>query len=228
MDGVVFDDLTRDYDKQLDTQVLTGSGSNGQHRGIFNVSGSTSNTSISNSNYVTVSSTVFHDASTSGTQFRSIINGKNQIETLRFAPATAIWVHPRRANSWEFTAVDSTYRPLFVAYQPFNALGIDNPNIAQGVAGALTGLPVIKDANMSTTFNGTTSTGGTADGIAVLKEDDLILWEGTMRMRALPEILSGTLQIRFQVYAYSAFLPNRFPPSLSLLTGNTGLAAPGF
>lgn len=228
MDGVIFDDLSRDYDQRLDLQIISGTGSSGQHKGVLLLSGATSNTSISNANFVTVASAVFHDASTAGTQFRSIVNAKNQIETLRFAPATAIWVHPRRANSWEYAAVDTTGRPLFVPYSPFNALGIDNPNIPQGVAGALSGLPVVKDANMSTTMNATATTGGTADPIVVLKEDDLYLWEGAVKMRALPEILSGTLQIRFQLYAYSAFMANRFPPSVSILSGNTGLAAPAF
>ena len=228
MDGVIADDLMRDLWQRLDFQILAGSGSNGQHLGVLNVPGATSNTSITNSNYVTVASTVFHDASTAGTQYRSLLNGKNAIETLRIAPATAIWAHPRRVNSWEYSAVDSTYRPLFVPYSPFNALGLDNPNIPEGVAGTLAGLPVIKDGNIPTTMNGTAVTGGTADPVVVVKEDDLILWEGTPRFRALPEILSGTLQIRYQVYQYSAFMPNRFAPSISILTGNTGLAAPGF
>lgn len=228
MDGVIFDDLSRDYDQRLDIQIISGSGASGQHRGVLNVAGATSNTLQTNASFITVASAVFHDASTASTQFKGIVNGKNQIETLRFAPATGIWCHPRRANSWEATAVDTTGRPLFVAYAPFNALGIENPNQFQGVAGSLSGLPVIKDANMSTTMLGTAVTGGTADAIVVLKEDDLYLWEGSMRMRALPEILSGTLQIRFQLYAYSAFMPNRFASSLSILTGNTGLAAPAF
>ena len=228
MDGVIFDDLSRDYDQRLDLQVVAGTGTNGQHRGVLNVAGATSNASILNSNYITCASVVFHDASTAGTQFRSIVNAKNQIETLRYMPATAIWVAPRRANSWEYSAVDTQGRPLYVAYAPFNALGIDNPNIVQGVAGALSGLPVVKDNNMVQTMNGTVTTGGTADAICVLKEDDIYLWEGSMRMRALPEILSGTLQVRFQLYCYSALLPNRFPPSISIITGNTGLAAPTF
>jgi hypothetical protein len=145
-------------------------------------------------------------------------------------PPTAVWVHPRRANSWAYAA-DSSNRPLFIPakYGPYNVVGLNEAvPIPQGVAGELFGLPVVKDANMATTMNGTAVTGGTADAVVVLKEDDLILWEGTMRMRALPEILSGTLQIRFQLYAYSAFMPDRFPPSISILTGNTGLAAPGF
>ena len=81
---------------------------------------------------------------------------------------------------------------------------------------------------MPTTMNGTAVTGGTADPIVVLKEDDLILWEGTPKFRALPEILSGTLQVRYQMYCYSAFMPNRFAPSISIITGNTGLATPAW
>jgi hypothetical protein len=70
--------------------------------------------------------------------------------------------------------------------------------------------------------------GGTGDVIAVLKEDDLILYWGVVRLRALPEILSGSLQVRFQLFCYSAFIPNRFAPSTSIITGTSGLAAPGF
>lgn len=228
IDGVVFDDLTRDYSKQLDTQILTGTGSNGQHQGALTLTGSTSNTNISNINLVTCASTVFADASTTGTQLRSVGAAKTFIETLRFDAPTGIWVHPRRANNWEVTAFDTTGRPVYVAYSPFNAFGTVQPNVPQGVAGQLAGLPVVKDANIPTACVTSAVTGGTGDLIAVVKEDDLYLWEGTLRLRALPEILSGTLQIRYQVYAYSAFLPNRFPPSISLITGTTGLAAPTF
>ena len=98
----------------------------------------------------------------------------------------------------------------------------------QGVAGELFGLPVIKNANMPTTMNATANTGGTADPIVVVKEDDLYFWEGQLKRRALPEILSGTLQIRFQMFAYSAFMASRFLSSISILTGNTGLTAPTY
>ena len=46
MDGVIFDDLGRDYDQRLDLQVIAGTGTNGQHSGVLNVSGQTSNSSI--------------------------------------------------------------------------------------------------------------------------------------------------------------------------------------
>lgn len=230
MDGVVFDDLSRDYDQRLDLQVLVGTGSNGQHKGVFTQTAASAgiNTDITKINAATCASTVFADASTTGTQFRSIGSARTSIEILRLMSPTAIWVHPRKANHWEVTAVDTTGRPLYVPYSPYNAFGLDNPNVPEGVAGTLSGLPVIKDGNIPTTCVTGATTGGTGDMIGVVKEDDFYLWEGTMRMRALPEILSGTLQIRFQVYAYSAFMPHRFPPSTSLITGTTGLATPTF
>lgn len=230
MDGIIFDDLGADYDQQLDLQVLAGTGSNGQHLGVFSVTSATTNASILKASQVTVSSATFHDATTAGTQYRSIVNGVNQVETLRIASPTGIWVHPRRSNSWAY-ASDGQNRPLFVParYSPYNVLGNNEASpVPEGIAGELFGLPVIKDANVPTLCNSTALTGGTADAIAVLKEDDLILFEGTPRLRALPEILSGTLQIRFQLYNYSAFIPGRFLPSISLLFGNAGLAAPGF
>ena len=45
--------------------------------------------------------------------------------------------------------------------------------------------------------------------------DDLYLWEGELRSRTLSEVLSGTLQVRFQVYGYAASMPNRYQNSAS-------------
>lgn len=230
MDNVIFDDLSRDYDQRLDIQVVLGSGAGGQHTGVLSVTGSTTGNSVTNAYLINCTDTRFFHA-TAGDQYRSVINAVNNIETTRFDSPTAIWLHPRRANIWS-TEADANNRPLFIPskYGVFNTLGTnEGAPVFQGMAGEVFGLPVIKDANMSTVSNGTGSpaSGGSQDAIVVLKEDDLILWEGTMRMRALPEILSGTLQIRFQLYAYSALMANRFPPSISIIVG-TGLAAPTF
>ena len=230
MDNVVFEDLSADYDRTLDQQVIYGSGSNGQHQGVLTQTGATSNTTITDINLVTgTNAQTFASTPGSATTLMTCLgNAKTVIETLRFASPTAIWAHPRRVNNWEVQGTDSTYRPLFVSYSPWNAYG---PNSAstefEGVAGALAGLPVIKDANIGTTWSsaGTSPTGSTYDVVAVLKEDDVYLYESTVRLRALPEILSGTLQIRYQLYAYSAFIPSRFPPSISVITG---LGAPTF
>ena len=95
--------------------------------------------------------------------------------------------------------------------------------------GDLFGLPVVKDANMPTTMSGTATTSGTADAVVVLKEDDLILWEGQLKIRALRrDPLRHAADPVPGMYAYSAFQAHRFPPSISILTGNTGLAAPTY
>ena len=219
VDGVVSTDLHADYDRALDSDIIAGPGSGGRHTGVLNTS---------SVNTVTASSATFFG--TSGGHVPSIASAINKIETNRYAPPTAIWVHPRRSNWWSIQA-DGNTRPLFVAPMgaPYNAIGInENSPITQGVAGEILGVPVIKDANMPTTMNSTTVGGGTADPIVVLKEDDLYLWEGPLRFRVLPEVLSGTLQVRVQLYAYSAFMANRAPVAISVVTGNTGLAAPTF
>ena len=52
------------------------------------------------------------------------------------------------------------------------------------------------------------------------------LWESTLRTRVLPDVGSGTLTTRLQVYGYAA-LATRRPKAISLVTG-TGLIVPTF
>jgi len=42
------------------------------------------------------------------------------------------------------------------------------------------------------------------------RASDMFLWEGEMRSRVLTEVLSGTLQVRFQVYNYVAYMTDRY------------------
>jgi hypothetical protein len=118
----------------------------------------------------------------------------------------------------------TTGRPIMPAPQngPWNAVGTQEGSPKeQGIAGELYGLPVVKDPNIPSTGVDNATTGGTSDIVAVVRETDMRLYEGTLRMRALAEVLSGTLQVRFQCYAYSAFIPDRFAASVSVITGTT-------
>lgn len=229
MDGVVFNDLAADYDQRLDLQVVSGTGSGGQHTGVFNVSLAAGLApTINQASFVSSTSATFFG--TAAGNFPSIVSAVNQVETLRFAAPTGIWVHPRRSNWWSTTADSITGRPLFIqsSYGPYNVPGLNEASpVPQGIAGELFGLPVVKDANFPTKLTAGQGSAGTQDGAVVLKEDDQILWEGQMKMRALPEVLSGTLQIRFQVYAYSALTFGRVPNSIAIV-GGAGFAAPTF
>jgi hypothetical protein len=59
------------------------------------------------------------------------------------------------------------------------------------------------------------------------KFDDIWFFESDLRTRVLPEVLSGTLQIRFQVYAYISLLV-RYGPSLQFCGGKSWKVAGGF
>jgi len=230
MDGVVFQDLAADYDQRLDLQVISGSGASGQHLGVLSITQSATPTAAQVYYASVVNATPkFYGAANSqlGT---GVIPAVNNIETTRYAPPTALWTHPRRVNWWLAAGYDSNSRPLFVQNEnaPWNAVGnAENAPSAQGVCGSLFGLPVVKNANFPTTMLAGAPTGGTQDGVVAIKEDDIYLFEGQLKMRALPEILSGTLQVRFQVYAYSALIATRAPSGIAV-TGGTGFAAPTF
>jgi hypothetical protein len=49
-----------------------------------------------------------------------------------------------------------------------------------------------------------------------------------VRTRVLQEVLSGTLQVRFQVYNYVAFMGNRPPESISVISGTGVIPTSGF
>jgi len=230
VDQVIFADLQAAYDQKLDAAILTGSGSSGEHQGILTYA-ATSAVSATAWTYTGASTLPF--SGSVGGVFPSIVKAVNAVETSRYAPPTAMWVHPRRANSFG-VAADTQNRPVFVktGNGPFNAFGTGvNSPVAQGLAGELYGLPVIKDAAIPTAYNSTTSaysaSSGTQDVICIVRESDLFLWEGPTRLRALPEVSSGTLGVRFQLFAYSAFMPDRVSSAINIVTG-PALQALGF
>jgi len=88
---------------------------------------------------------------------------------------------------------------------------------SQAVVGRLHGLPVVTDPSIPTT-------GGAAnneDPIIVARFDDLILWEGGVRGRVLPQTKAMTLTVLIQLYGYLAFTAARFPASVVEVTGLT-------
>jgi hypothetical protein len=83
------------------------------------------------------------------------------------------------------------------------------------------GLPVVLDANIPTNL------GTDEDMIVLARMTDQWLWESSIRTRVLPDVGSGTLTVRLQVYGYLAFSGGRYPESIATV-GGTGLIAPTF
>jgi hypothetical protein len=80
---------------------------------------------------------------------------------------------------------------------------------------------VVTDPNIGTAYGAGTKRGRGY----VQRSRDLMLFESGIRSRVLPEVGSGTLTVRLQVYAYIAFTTERYPKSVVEITG---LTAPTF
>jgi hypothetical protein len=61
----------------------------------------------------------------------------------------------------------------------------------------------------------------------VVDLNELYLAEGPVRTRVLTEVLSGTLQVRIQLYAFSALAGGRRPKVITKISG-AGLVIPTF
>lgn len=213
-DQITFADLAEDHAMRLDLQVLTGSNASGQVRGILSIGG------LDVTSYTDASPTV-------GELYPKLADSANQVATTRFRPVTDIFMHPRRWY-WMLAAVDASSRPLVtMAVQgPNNALVAalpGNPAAEGGPVGVTPFGVVYLDPNIPTNLGAGTN----EDTIILTRGQELYLWEGAVRTRVLPEVGSGTLTVRFQLYSYVAFMPDRRPTSTSVVQG-TGLVPPTF
>ncbi|MCV7089457.1 phage major capsid protein [Mycobacterium interjectum] len=209
-DDVVFRDLVAAHAAAVDTQVLDGSGTNGQVLGV---------------DYTPGINTVTADALTVQGIYNALANAIQTIHTTRFLPPEVIVMHPRRWG-WLLSQLDTTGRPLFIPSSngPWNVAGLETAVVSQQVVGSVQGLPVVTDPNITVT-NGPFSPSGNEDLIYVCRASDLVLWESGIRARVLPETKAANLTVLLQVYSYLAFSAARYPQSVVVIDG---LSAPTF
>jgi HK97 family phage major capsid protein len=204
IDQIIFSDLRRAYDAKLDSQLLNGAGTTGTHLGIR---------AVTAPNTVTFTSA----SPTAALAVPAVYNAIQLVESNQFTQADMIVMHPRR-SAWLASNLSSTF-PLFQLGSLTQASGTQDV----GMATSIGGLRVIRDANVRSTDGASTN----QDEIYVLDSSSLILYEGPLQARVLPEIGSNTLTVRLQLFAYSAFVSGRCPKAISIISG-TGLTAPTF
>jgi HK97 family phage major capsid protein len=203
-DVVLIRDLMAAYDAQLDNQLLNGSGTSGQHKGLLKVA-STSNV-------------VYNDASPTGVKaVKKIGAASSAVASSRFLTPDAILLHPRRAYDLG-TQYDATNPVLPAGSTIARAVGTQ----VGGMADNILGMRVVVDPNVTTAYNASSQ-----DVILVVRLEDFMLWESPVRAFRFQEVLSGTLQVRLQVFSYSAWMPDRYPNGIGLVQG-TGLTTPTF
>lgn len=208
-DEIVFADLIADYNQRLDIQCWNGSGSAGQLKGVLNVSG--------------INAVTYTDATpTLAELYLPLMQALSLVAKNRKMMATATFMTPSRWY-WAASQLDSQNRPLILpeTQSPFNPLALQTGGDVEGPVGRVGSQPILADGNIPTNLGAGTN----EERIIAARTSDLYLWEGSMRTRVLQEILSGTLQVRLQVYNYAAFMADRRPEAISVISG-TGLIAP--
>jgi HK97 family phage major capsid protein len=249
LDEILYEDLTADLNLNLSGQCFVGSGTGGQINGVW-PGGTIANTNgiyLPNTNN-TAAQTWVNGGGATFSVTNSIWQGGTQTLSLvsrtRLRPPTHHVWHP-----WVWynllSQVDQQGRPLVVPGTPnnvgYNQIAVDDDGpVVSGPVGYYQGLPVILDPNMPTTFGGTSNpqittisagqfaptpgVGTNAVYTPLLSGmwNDLFLWEGELRTRALDQVLSGNLQMRFQIYSYVASMPNRYQAYADVTTGASG------
>jgi HK97 family phage major capsid protein len=232
IDGLIYMDLAGAYAQELDRQVLHGTGASNQMLGITATAGINAATAFG----AAVSATNFTLKVAGGVQ---AIAGSGTAVQPRY-----VVMHPRRWG-WLQSLVDTAGRPLAVAQPvgPFNAgafigapgaySGDGNPtgNAAPQIVGLLAnGLPVITDANVTTTA-GTIN----EDLVIVFDNAQALLWEdgdGAPRQLRFEQTTGGSLTTKLVVYGYAGFTAGRYPTAFSKIGGldttTNGLIAPSF
>jgi HK97 family phage major capsid protein len=211
-------DLAEDFMIQLDGQLLLGSGSAPQAAGVI-PSGAFSAASMAwlqNTNNTAAQSWANGAGATpaiAGSLHQSAAQLHSKLSRYRGLQPTH-WVTPPAV--WDIisgSGADAQGRPLVLP-------GMCGP----GEVPTLHRTPLIEDTNIPLTFGGATapamgtySNGVTspADGngtwapLLLGRWSDCIYWQTEPQVRVMPDVLSGTLQVRFQVMTYIAAMPNR-------------------
>ena len=213
IEQVVLGDLIRAYHTKLDNALLNGTGANGQPTGLVTM---TSGILVT---YTATTGTV-------AGVFPKIADCIQQVQSQIFANPNAIIMHPRRLGFF-LAGLDSQNRPLVVptATNPVNAIGVGNGTPTYGQSGyQILGLPIIVDANISTTKGASTN----QDTIFVVDLNECHLFEEAGQPTYVQfEEPNGKVAINTVLFGFSAFTAERYPKAVAQING-TGLATPSF
>ena len=158
--------------------------------------------------------------------YPKIVDGIQRVQSNTFNGPTHIVMHPRRLGFF-LAGVDGNKRPLVVpnANGPMNAVGTYS-GLGYGQSGqySMLGLPVITDANVTTT-NGA---GANEDIIYIINAAEAHLWEAPDAPAYVRfEQPDGKVAIRIVLFGFMAFTAGRYPLSGAYI-GGTGLVTPTF
>lgn len=221
-DEVVMSDLQDAYNLCINTNVVAGTGianstsTSGGLAGLYPYT----NWGATNVTCTQASPTPANLYGTFGVQASQIAQARFNLDNVHY-----VW-HPRR-GLWFATGLDGASSKPFVessGFAPYNPAAIEEMNVAEGRLMTLPWGPSINIDKTIPTNDGTNGAAGNADVSIAAKFDDVWLFEDEPRVRILDEVLSGTLQVRFQIYNYAGLIV-RYGGSVAIAAG-TGFAPP--
>ncbi|MGE3445904.1 MAG: phage major capsid protein [Acidimicrobiia bacterium] len=209
VDRTVWRDLAAAVETTLDGSLLAGDGTSPQHLGVLNVAG--------------ISTVTYTDASPTMVElWPKLADAVQRVNSLRFAPATAWVMHPRRWG-WITAAVDNQGRPLFnfSTEAPPNVVMALGKAAAYGVVGTMMGLPVVTDASVPTNLGAGTN----EDAIICARIPDILYTQDPLLQFTFEQALTTAPgQIRLAAGRVALFIAGRYPAAISVVRG-TGLIA---
>ena len=209
-DKIVLQDLAADLARNVDRQVLSGTGTGGQVLGLLNVVGAQAVPFVQATPSVTGA----------GGFYAKVNQAISLVASARFLPPDAIVMRPERW-SWVAASFDSTGRPLVSpSGNAFNQISDASAVAAQGPVGSMAGLPVFVDANLP--LNGTSQ-----DPVIVARFADLYLWESDVTLATFDAPYANSLGVLVRAHGYLSAIMSRYPASIAIIQG-TGTAPASF
>jgi HK97 family phage major capsid protein len=205
LDWAVFKDLTESYDAELEGYLINGSGVNGQFYGLLNLaSGAGGRNAVA-----------YTDASPTGAEmFTALGKVAAQLGDARLLPPEC-WLMRTARWAWLGSAETTEGLPLAVpGHQPPNFIpnvwNDEKPSPGPAILGWLSFYDDAIPANLGA--------GANQDAIIACRPTDSLLLETSHRTSVGTEVLSGTLQVRFQLHGFAAAI-HRYPTGVATLTG---------
>lgn len=161
--------------------------------------------------------------------YPKLLDAIQKVQTTYYGNPNVIIMHPRRL-AWILAALDSTNRPLAVPVpqSPMNALAVGDGGVVRYANSgyAIAGLPVVTDANVTTSEG----SGTNEDVIYIGDTNELHLWEegdGAPMYLRFDQPKAAELDVLAVVYGYSAYTANRYANAWAKVSG-TALVTPTF
>jgi len=238
LDQIIWDDLHADAMLQLDGNLIMGSGINGQMTGLMPPQ-TTVGTSLAvyapNAN-TSSGQQLYYNGGTGTALGTTIAQAVSGVTRARAKRPTHLLTHPW---VWDMVSAqtDQQDRPYVEPKGPH--LVPPGADVPPGVVGHIGGLPVLGDLNIPVTmgsaypnapqlgavngvqFAGQAGTGSYTPVIPIIASD-IYVFLSQPKMLLLKEVLSGTMQYRFQLVIYAAVMVNRYQAVAAGTLANSG------